>query len=200
MGHRPGGPARSILNVAETVGQGGVAAVAGIHPLPARNGGAAGTVASELSSLRVESADDVLELGGGPNGSKIPGARNVDPRDPNAIGADMRNMPNVAANSQRQVVVSNPYLDGVEASSRNMMSYLPETARVTRPGGEIIVSGNQANPFFNRLPTAAELNALGLEISYQGPLLPSLRGQSFSRTTGGNIPPDTMQTIVFVKK
>jgi filamentous hemagglutinin len=142
----------------------------------------------------------VLELGGGPNGSKIPGAKNIDPSDPNAIGSDMRNMPNVADNSQRQVLVSNPYLQGVEPNARAMNSYLPEAARVTQPGGEIIISGNSRNPFFTNMPTAAELDALGLEIKYQGPLLPSLTSQTFTTTSGRTIDPSTMQTIIFVKK
>lgn len=183
------------------------AEAAGMVEMAAGVGSAAGAsraLMNASSPARVggiaDNTSDVLELGGGPGGSKIPGARNIDPRDPNAIGSDMRNMPNVADNSQRQVVVSNPYLQGVEPSARNMNAYLPEAARVTQPGGEIIISGNNRNPFFTNMPTAAELDALGLEIKYQGPLLPSLSNQTFAATSGGRIRPEDMQTIIFIKK
>jgi filamentous hemagglutinin len=81
-----------------------------------------------------------------------------------------------------------------------MMNYLPEAARITEPGGQIVINGNGANPYFKNLPTTAQLSQLELEIQYQGPLLPEYQGLSFARTDRSPIPNNTMRSIVLVKK
>ncbi|TRT87213.1 MAG: hypothetical protein EWV63_09025 [Microcystis aeruginosa Ma_OC_H_19870700_S124] len=79
------------------------------------------------------------------------------------------------------------------------MDYLPEAVRITREGGEIVINGNAPNKYFSNMPTSTELDAMGLTIKYQGPLLPEYRGMSFKTTQGIPIDVNTMQSIVFVK-
>jgi filamentous hemagglutinin len=81
-----------------------------------------------------------------------------------------------------------------------MMDYLPEAARVTELGGQIIINGNSANKYFTSIPSGDQLGQLGLDISYQGELLPEFQGMSFTRTDGSPIDPATMRSIVFTKK
>ena len=81
-----------------------------------------------------------------------------------------------------------------------MMDYLPEAARITEPGGEIVVNGTGANPYFFNVPTAAQLEQLGLTIKYQGGLLPAYQSLRFVRTDGSDLSPGLMRSIVFVKK
>lgn len=81
-----------------------------------------------------------------------------------------------------------------------MMDYLPEASRITQPGGKIIINGNAANKYFTNMPTSTQLDAMGLTVEYQGPILPEYQGMIFKTTQGKPIEPSTMQTIVFVKK
>jgi hypothetical protein len=61
-------------------------------------------------------------------------------------------------------------------------------------------NGNAANKYFTNMPTQAQLDALGLVIKYQGPTFPNCQGAPYATTQGKSIDPDTMQSIVFVKK
>ncbi|MGA3949158.1 hypothetical protein ACI2TD_24975 [Ralstonia nicotianae] len=81
-----------------------------------------------------------------------------------------------------------------------MMDYLPEAARITMPGGEIVVNGNLANKFFTNRPTLEQLDAMGLAIKYDGPLLGEFSGMKFARTDGSPLATGSMRSIVFVKK
>lgn len=81
-----------------------------------------------------------------------------------------------------------------------MMDYLPEATRITQPGGRIVVNCNSANPYFTNMPTAAQLDSMGLRIEYQGPILPQYQGMTFTTAADRPIQPSTMQSIVLVKQ
>jgi filamentous hemagglutinin len=80
-----------------------------------------------------------------------------------------------------------------------MTDYLSEAARITKPGGEIVINGASNNPYA-KLPSQAELDRLGLEVKYQGALLPEFQGNDYRGTRGGSLPMDRMQTIILIKK
>jgi filamentous hemagglutinin len=141
-----------------------------------------------------------VELFTDSSGAKVPGAVGVGPTTPNAAGTDARNMSNIPSNSQATVVANNPYIPKSAGGTFSMMDYLPEATRITRPGGEIVINGNSANKYFSNMPTQAQLDALGLKIQYQGPLLPEYQSQTFLTSNGKSIDIDTMKTIIFVKK
>jgi Hemagglutinin repeat len=107
---------------------------------------------------------------------------------------------NSSGGSQATVIANNPYIPKSASSTNSMMDFLPEAARITQSGGQIIINAQSANAYFRRLPTVEELDALGLTISHQGPLLPQFQGQSYAQTNGLGIEPITMRSIVFIKK
>jgi filamentous hemagglutinin len=108
-------------------------------------------------------------------------------------------MPNIPSNSQATVVANNPYIRTQDDGTLSMMDFLPEAARITQPGGKIVINANAVNPHFNSLPTQAQLNSLGLKIEYQGPVLPQYSGVTPLRSDGSLIT-KPMQSLVFVKK
>jgi filamentous hemagglutinin len=134
------------------------------------------------------------------SGPKVPGAVGVGPKDITAVASDARSMPNIPSNSQATVVANNPFIPPQSGGTMSMTDYLPEAARITQPGGRVVINGNESNPYFNSVPTTAQLDALGLKIQYQGNLLPEYQGLRFARTDGSAIPNDTMRTVVFIKK
>ncbi|QOZ85830.1 hypothetical protein DXT74_15230 [Chromobacterium sp. Rain0013] len=79
------------------------------------------------------------------------------------------------------------------------MDYLPEAARITQPGGEIIINGTPANKYLTNMPTQVQLDVLGLSVKYQGPLLPQFQGMTFLRTDG-SVLTAPMKSVVLVKK
>ncbi|MDR0244135.1 MAG: hemagglutinin repeat-containing protein [Burkholderia sp.] len=141
-----------------------------------------------------------VELFTDSSGPKIPGAIGVGPTDGTAIAKDARNMPNIPSNSQATVVANNPFIPRSAGGTNSMMDFLPEAARITTAGGSVVINGNGANPYFSKIPSAEQLDALGLTVKYQGKLLPEYQGLNFSRSDGSPIQNDTMRTIVFVKK
>ncbi|WP_423380296.1 hemagglutinin repeat-containing protein [Burkholderia sp. LMG 32019] len=141
-----------------------------------------------------------VELFTDSSGPKVKGAVGVGPTDTTAVAADARSMPNIPSNSQATVVANNPYIPKSAGGNNSMMDFLPEATRITQSGGEIVINGNGANPYFVKVPSQAQLDSLGLTIKYQGNLLPEYSGLTFSRMDGSTIPNDTMRSIVFVKK
>jgi hypothetical protein len=139
-----------------------------------------------------------VELFTDARGPQIPGAAGVGPLDASAVTADARNMANIPSNSQVKVVANNPYILTENGGTKSMMDFLPEAARITEPGGSIVINGNSANPY-TAIPSQAQLDALGLKIQYQGPLLPEYQGMNFLRTDGSKLDLPT-QTIIFIKK
>jgi filamentous hemagglutinin len=140
-----------------------------------------------------------IELFTDARGTQIPGALGVGTKDASAVAADARNMTNIPTGSQARVIASNPYIPEL-ASTGGMMDFLSEAARITQSGGEIIINGTARNPFFNSIPTVQQLEALGLDISYQGKLLPEFKGMSFVTTEGRPIRADSMNSVIFIKK
>ncbi|WP_250888205.1 hypothetical protein [Ralstonia solanacearum] len=56
------------------------------------------------------------------------------------------------------------------------------------------------NKYFTNRPTLEQLDAMGLAIKYDGPLLSEFGGMKFARTDGSAIDVSSMRSIVFVKK
>ena len=80
-----------------------------------------------------------------------------------------------------------------------MMDFLPEATRVVEPGGKIFINANAANPY-GKVPSASELESLGLRVIQNGPLDSRFSGQTFLRTDGSAITNlDSMKTIVLEK-
>jgi hypothetical protein len=155
-----------------------------------------GIGAGEAAGAATVKPGGTVELFTSERGAQVPGAVGVGPKDAAAVAADARNMANIPSNSQARVIANNPYI----SPTGNMMDFLPEAARITESSGEIVINGTARNPYFNSIPTAQQLDALGLKISYQGELLPEFQGMKFTTTQGGNIPPSSMNTIIFTKK
>ncbi|MCC5725702.1 hypothetical protein LH483_28740, partial [Klebsiella pneumoniae] len=62
--------------------------------------------------------------------------------------------------------------------------------------GKIFINANAANPY-GKIPSASELESLGLRIIQNGPLDSRFSGQKFLRTDGSVITNlDSMKTIV----
>lgn len=169
------------------------------HDATGASSAGSGKQADSSASSSVKTGGTV-ELFTDSTGPKVSGAVGVGPTDPRAVAADARNMPNIPSNSQAKVVANNPFIPSDAGGTGAMMDYLPEAARITRPGGEIVVNGNMANMYVKNMPTAAQLEQLGLEVKYQGNLLPEYRGFNFLRTDGSRIDLETMRSVVFVKK
>lgn len=55
-------------------------------------------------------------------------------------------------------------------------------------------------PYFSTMPSLAQLEALGLEVRYQGALLSQFQKLTFLDSKGVKFAPAQMRTIVFVKK
>jgi filamentous hemagglutinin len=149
----------------------------------------AATDSSTQRNFRRETKSGVMGAGFG-----------VGPTDPTAVAKNATNMPNISSGSQAKVVANNPYIPKTAGGTFSMMDYLPEAARITQRGGEIVVNENMANKYFANMPTPAELDAMGLTIKYQGSILPEYQGMKFFTTEGRPIEIKTMRTIVFVKK
>ena len=140
-----------------------------------------------------------VELFGGPK-AQTPGAINVDVRPDiqSGIRADATKLP-FRDNSLGEVVASNPFIPKSAGGTNSMMDFLPEATRVIEPGGKIFINANAANPY-GKIPSASELESLGLRIIQNGPLDSRFSGQTFLRTDGSVITNlDSMKTIVLEK-
>ncbi|WP_304489169.1 MULTISPECIES: VENN motif pre-toxin domain-containing protein [Chromobacterium] len=177
----PEGTAKSGSLVVDTVTPSGTVLVPGSGIKPAITQG--GTV----------------ELFTDASGAKVPGAVAVGPTTPNAVGSNAMRMPNIPSNSQATVVANNLFIPPNAGGTGSMMDYLPEAARITQPGGEIIINGTPANKYLTNMPTQVQLDVLGLSVKYQGPLLPQFQGMTFLRTDG-SVLTAPMKSVVLVKK
>jgi len=79
------------------------------------------------------------------------------------------------------------------------MDYLPESARVTKKGGEVVISGTVSNKYLRGIPNEAELSKMGLKMAYNGPLKPEFNNLKFKNTDGIPLKLATMKTIIFKK-
>ena len=154
---------------------------------------------SEIDGLHISSDGRItLDLFGGKR-SMNPGAINLDTRAEAGIRGSALDLP-VKANSVDEVITSNPFIPYEVSRTKSMMDWLPEAARVLKPGGEIIINGHRANPF-TRLPDQKVLDTLNLEIVMEEePLLSRFRDQEFFDTDGGNLRKDKMKSTVLRKR
>jgi RHS repeat-associated protein len=142
----------------------------------------------------------VLDLFGGAR-SQVPGALNVDIAAEKGLRADILKGLPLKAGTVDEIIATNPYLKGVPAGSRASNTWLPEAARVLKPGGRITVTGDLARNKFARLPTAAELEKLGLRIVRQPGAVNDARvaSQVMRRTDGAEIGIEQVQSYVLEK-
>ncbi|MEN3942499.1 hypothetical protein WJU23_14465 [Prosthecobacter sp. SYSU 5D2] len=135
----------------------------------------------------------IIEVFGGKS-SKIPGATNVDIIAENGIRDSAANLAShFPPESQDVIVASNP---------RGIMlnDWLKNAASVLKPDGRIVINGTKSNKCI-RLPSDAELSAMGLEIVEKWiPLSEEFKGQTFHRIEGGSIPSASIRTCILRRK
>ena len=112
------------------------------------------TTGSRVSVNNVATGGTV-ELFTDSSGPKVKGAVGVGPTDATAVAADARSMPNIPSDSQATVVANNPFIPKTAGGTNSTMDFLPEATRITQPGGEILINGNGANPYFSKIPSQA---------------------------------------------
>jgi len=133
------------------------------------------------------------------------------------VRADVRALP-IANNSMDEVFVTNPFNTGLRADvnaegkaaiEKFKESYFQEIARVTKPGGEVIISSVPRNPYTKVLGLNNKLlpsmQGMGFELSDPvrpdespfEPLPEALQGSSFGRPDEGGetITADLIRTI-----
>ena len=139
-----------------------------------------------------------VELFTDSKGVQIHGAVGVSPSDPMAVARDARSMPNIPTGSQARVIANNPYIPKPEGKF-TIMDYLPEAARITKKGGEIVINGTSNNKYLRGIPNETELARMGLRLKYNGPLKEEFKRLEFHKSTGANLDSKNLKTIVFEK-
>ncbi len=150
-----------------------------------------------ISTLRRAGASIVIDLFGGRT-SQIAGAINVDIAATSGIRADVtRGLP-LASGVADEVIATNPYIPGLPAGSNAANTWLPEAARVLRPGGRLTVTGALGANKFARLPAAEELERLGLRVVQSPQAVTDTRiiAQRMFTTDGRPIDISTLQSYV----
>ena len=141
----------------------------------------------------------VLELFGGKTG-KVEGAINVDRIAEKGIRADVivDKLSFISDNSIDEILVFNPYIPK-EIGGTGILDYLPEAARILKPGGLIIISGSRNNKF-TQINPSMDLAALSLQVvERQIPLPVRFTNLRFYRTDGSEIPKDKILTTILRK-
>uniref|UniRef100_UPI000AC97B40 hemagglutinin repeat-containing protein n=1 Tax=Pseudomonas corrugata TaxID=47879 RepID=UPI000AC97B40 len=159
--------------------------------------GAGGT--KDIGEAAGSAVKPTLDLFGGKN-AQTPGAINVDISADiqSGVRADARQLP-FKDSSVGEIVASNPFIPKEVGGTFSMMDYLPEAARVVEPGGKIFINANARNPY-GKLPSASELESLGVRVVQDGPLDSRFLGQVFLRIDGSPITNlGSMKTIVLEK-
>ena len=139
-----------------------------------------------------------VELFTDSKGVQIHGAVGVSPSDPMAVARDARSMPNIPTGSQARVIANNPYIPKPEGKF-TIMDYLPEAARITKKGGEIVINGTPNNKYLRGIPNEAELARMGLRLKYNGPLKEEFKRLKFHQSNGKDLRSTDYKTIVFEK-
>lgn len=139
-----------------------------------------------------------VELFTDSKGVQIHGAVGVSPSDPMAVARDARSMPNIPTGSQARVIANNPYIPKPEGKF-TIMDYLPEAARITKKGGEIVINGTPNNKYLRGIPNEAELARMGLRLKYNGPLKEEFKQLKFHQSDGTDLRSSIYKTIVFEK-
>ena len=115
-----------------------------------------------------------------------------------AVARDARSMPNIPTGSQARVIANNPYIPKPEGKF-TIMDYLPEAARITKTGGEIVINGTSNNKYLRGIPNEAELARMGLRLKYNGPLKEEFKRLKFHQSNGKDLRSTDYKTIVFEK-
>jgi len=154
---------------------------------------------SNASELLKSQERVVLELFGGKTG-KVSEAINVDIIAEQGIIANLLTdkLSFIPDNSVDEIVTFNPFIPK-DVGGRGIADFLPESARVLKPGGQIIISGTKSNKFTKLKPSLlAELN---LEIVEKQIPLPKRFSQlEFFQTDGVTpIPKDKIVTSILKK-
>ncbi len=89
---------------------------------------------------------------------------------------------------------SDNYYDITRTAQSNILN-----VGITQPRDEIVINRNSRNPFVGKLPTQAQLDAMGLKITYQGPLLSQYQKMSFMTSDGFDIQAQGIRSFVFRK-
>ena len=139
-----------------------------------------------------------VELFTDSKGVQIHGAVGVSPSDPMAVARDARSMPNIPTGSQARVIANNPYIPKPEGKF-TIMDYLPEAARITKKGGEIVINGTPNNKYLRGIPNEAELARMGLRLKYNGPLKEEFKRLKFHQSNGKDLRSTDYKTIIFEK-
>jgi hypothetical protein len=135
-----------------------------------------------------------LDLFGG-RASQIPGAINVDIIAESGVRASATQLP-FRVGSIDEIFTSNPYIPVEMGGTRDIMQWLPEAARVLKPGGQLTINAMVNNPY-GWLPSTQVLESLGLRIvQEQGPLLPRFGNQVFRYSDGGMIERPVLSTVL----
>ncbi|TKC94642.1 RHS repeat-associated core domain-containing protein, partial [Polyangium fumosum] len=142
----------------------------------------------------------VLDFFGG-RASQVRGAINVDITAEQGIRADILKGVPLKTASADEILATNPFIPGLPNGSNAMNTWLPEAARVLKPGGRITVTGNLGSNKFARLPSEEDLQRLGLKlVRAPGPVTdPRLLAQTLRRIDGKEIKIEALQSYVLEK-
>ena len=153
---------------------------------------------SEIDGLHLSSDGRItLDLFGGKR-SMNPGAINLDTRAEAGIRGSALDLP-IKANSVDEVITSNPYIPKERSKTNSIMDWLPEAARVLKPGGEIIINAYGSNKY-GKLPDSDILKSLNLEVVAEKlPLLSKFRDQDFFNTNGKKLERALIKSTVLRK-
>lgn len=110
------------------------------------------------------------------------------------VKADATRLP-FASNAVDEIIASNPFIQG----GKGIGDWLPEAARVLKPGSRLYINSTVRNPF-GQVPDAETLESLGLRVVQKtGPLDARFQNQVFRFTDGRQIPNTSVKTSILQK-
>ncbi|MGI9282087.1 MAG: class I SAM-dependent methyltransferase [Endozoicomonas sp.] len=128
-----------------------------------------------------------------------PGAINLDTRAESGIRGSAMDLP-IGSKTVDRIITSNPYIPDVATRTKSIMDWLPEAARVLKPGGELYINAFGSNRY-GKLPKLEVLKELDLEVVMEkAPLMEKFQGQEFFNTKGGALEQQRMKSTVLRKR